>query len=58
MDKPVFQRKTDEPTSFFSDLGLLFEAVTDAFRSLSPASEIESRWSRLSRCGRSFGSRC
>ncbi len=44
--------------SFTGDLALLFEAISDAFRGLSPWARIESRWSRLRECGRSFGSGC
>ena len=47
-----------EPNSLAGDFALLFEAITDAFHGLSPGATIESRWSRLRACGRSFGSQC
>lgn len=48
----------ERPDSFAKDLALLFEAIADAFRGLSPSTRLESRWSRLRECGRSFGPSC
>jgi len=44
----------EKPDSLGDDFALLFEAVTEAFRGMSSASRLESRWSQLRNCGNSF----
>jgi hypothetical protein len=39
-----------KPDTLSGDFGLIFEAITDAFRGLSSSSRLESRWSRLRSC--------
>ena len=36
------------------DFALIFEAIAGAFRGMSSASRLESRWSKLRHCGESF----
>ena len=36
-----------KPDTLTDDFGLLFEAIVDAFRGMSSASRLESRWSQL-----------
>jgi hypothetical protein len=52
------QAPPPEPDGLASGFALLFEAITDAFRGLTPGATIDSRWSRLRACGRSFGPQC
>lgn len=56
--QPTDRAEPLEPNGLAGDFALLFEAITDAFHGLSPGATIESRWSRLRACGRSFGSQC
>lgn len=59
MNKQVHDRATKlDPDSLAGGFALLFEAITDAFHGLTPDARIETRWSRLRACGRSFGSQC
>ncbi len=52
--EPIQRNVAANSDTVADDLALIAVTIADAFREISSASRLESRWSRLRNCGDSF----